>query len=141
MKAARMHRYGGPEVVVVEEIDRPVPAMGTVLVKVSAAAVNPVDWKIREGHMSSILPIEFPYTLGCDLAGRVEEIGSGVTRFKIGDSVFGYPNLLRCGSFAEYVCIEEQELAKAPRSIRIEEAAALPVAVSRLTTTCLLTAV
>ena len=129
MKAARMHRYGGPEVVVVEEIDWPVPARGKVLVRVAAAAVNPVDWKIREGYMSSMLPIEFPYTLGCDVAGTVEEVGAGVTRFQPGDSVFGYPNLLRCGAFAEYVCLEEQELAKAPSSIRLEDSAALPVAV------------
>ena len=89
MKAARMHRYGGNEVVVVEQVDAPMPGPNEVLVKVVAAGVNPVDWKIREGYMQQVLPIQFPYTLGCDLSGTVEAVGEGVTRFSIGDRVFG----------------------------------------------------
>ena len=81
MKAARMHRYGGLEVVVVDDVERPVPGSGEVPVRVVAAAVNPVDWKIREGYMTSTLPIEFPYTFGCDVAGTVEEVGEGVILF------------------------------------------------------------
>ena len=110
MKAARMHRYGGPEVVVVDDVEPPVPGSGEVPVRVVAAAVNPVDWKIREGYMSDMLPIEFPYTFGCDVAGTVEEVG-GVSRFLVGNPVFGYPNLLRCGAFAAYACLKQEDLA------------------------------
>lgn len=128
MKAARMHRYGGKEVVEVEQVDIPQPGPNEVLVKVAAAGVNPVDWKIREGYMQQVLPIQFPYTLGCDLAGTVESVGEAVTRFSVGDRVFGYPSLMRCGAFAELATILESELAHAPASVDLEMSAALPVA-------------
>ncbi len=128
MKAARMHRYGGKEVVVVEQVDFPNAGPNEVLVRIAAAGVNPVDWKIREGYMHQVLPIQFPYTLGCDLAGTVEAVGQGVTRFAVGDRVFGYPSLMRCGAFAEAATILESELAHAPESIELEMSAALPVA-------------
>jgi NADPH:quinone reductase-like Zn-dependent oxidoreductase len=128
MKAARIHRYGGKEVVLVEQADLPKAGPNEVLVRVAAAGVNPVDWKIREGYMQQVLPIQFPYTLGCELAGIVESTGEGVTRFSAGDKVFGYPSLMRCGAFAEAVTILESELAHAPASIDLPMAAALPVA-------------
>ncbi len=128
MKAARIHRYGGKEVVVVEQVDSPKAEPYEVLVRVVAAGVNPVDWKIREGYMQQVLPIRFPYTLGCDLAGIVESTGAGVTRFSAGDRVFGYPSLMRCGAFAEAATILESELAHAPVSMDLEMSAALPVA-------------
>lgn len=128
MKAARIHRYGGNEVVVVEEVEEPKPGPLEVLVRVAAAGVNPVDWKIRDGRMRDQLPIRFPYTLGCDLSGTVLSVGDGVTQFAPGDKVFGYPSLMRCGAFAEASCMLESELAHAPTSVSLEEAAALPVA-------------
>ncbi len=128
MKAARMHRYGGKEVVVVEQVDFPHAGPNEVVVRVAAAGVNPVDWKIREGYMQQVLPIQFPYTLGCDLAGTVESVGEGVARFAVGDRVFGYPSLMRCGAFAEAATILESELAHAPESMELEMSAALPVA-------------
>lgn len=124
-----MHRYGGSEVVVVEEVEVPVPGRGEVLVRIEASGVNPVDWKIREGYMSKVLPLEFPYTFGCEIAGVVEAAGEGVERFRNGDSVFGYPNLVRAGAFAEHIVMLETELAATPKSIPLAEAAALPVAV------------
>jgi len=130
MRAARMHRYGGNEVVVIDELDCPLVGPGEVLVRVEAAGVNPVDWKIREGYMSKFLPIQLPYTLGCDLSGTVEAIGEGVQRFRVGDAVYGYPQLIRSGAFAEAVVMLESELALAPTSMPLFEAAALPVAVN-----------
>jgi len=129
MKAARIHRYGGNEVVVIEEIAMPIAGLGEVLVKVHGAAVNPVDWKIREGYMSQMLPVEFPYTLGCDVSGTIVSLGAGVSSFTVGDAVFGYPNLMRCGAFAEAIVMQASELANAPQSIELAHAAALPVAV------------
>ncbi len=123
-----MHRYGGNEVVVVEEVDHPVPGPHEVLIRVAAAGVNPVDWKIREGYMRDVLPIRFPYTFGCDLSGTVEAVGENVTQFSKGARVFGYPSLMRCGAFAEAVTLHESELAHAPESIALEDSAALPVA-------------
>jgi NADPH:quinone reductase-like Zn-dependent oxidoreductase len=129
MKAARMHRYGGNEVVVVEEVRMPTPGPGEVLIRIEAAGVNPVDWKIREGYMSKVLPVTFPYTFGCEIAGVVEGVGDGVTRFRDGDLVFGYPDLMRAGAFAERIVMREDEIALAPASIPLADAAALPVAV------------
>jgi NADPH:quinone reductase-like Zn-dependent oxidoreductase len=128
MKAARIHGYGGPSAVIVEEVDKPGVGPGEVLVKVAAAAVNPVDWKLREGYLRQQLQLGFPFTLGCDLSGVVAEVGEGVVDWRIGDAVYGYPHLLRCGAFAEYACMLEGELAPAPIGLDLAEAAALPVA-------------
>ncbi|WP_031501007.1 NADP-dependent oxidoreductase [Bryobacter aggregatus] len=128
MKAARIHSYGGIDAVRIDEIDVPTPGTGELLIKVTAAAVNPVDWKIREGFMRDVLPIEFPHTLGCDISGTVEALGPGTSQFEVGDPVFGYPNLLRCGAFAEYVLVYEAEMAHAPKSIPLADTAGLPVA-------------
>src|SRR4029079_8039388 len=85
IKAIRIHRYGGPEVLKYEDAPRPQPQAGEVLVRVQAAGVNPIDWKVREGEMKDFWPHEFPLILGWDLSGVVEKLGTGVSRFKIGD--------------------------------------------------------
>ncbi len=128
MKAVRIHSYGGPQVLVHEEVLRPQPEQGEVLVRVKAAAVNPVDWKIREGYLKEMLPHSLPLTIGWDVSGVVEETGSGVTRFKIGDEVFSRPDLLRNGTYAEYVVIKEAEVAFKPESVDHLHAAAIPLA-------------
>jgi len=128
MKAVRIHSYGGPEVLVHEEVPRPQPEQGEVLVRVKAAAVNPVDWKIREGYLKEMLPHSLPLTMGWDVSGVVEETGPGVTRFKIGDEVFSRPDLLRNGTYAEYVVIKETEVAFKPESVDHLHAAAIPLA-------------
>ncbi len=106
----------------------PIAGPGQVIVRVAAASVNPVDWKIREGYLQGSLQLSMPLTLGCDAAGVVTEAGAGVSVFQVGDKVFGYPSLMRCGAFAEYLLFDQAELALAPVSIPLEEAAALPVA-------------
>src|SRR5438067_11546270 len=94
MKAIRIHNYGGPEVLQYEDAPRPQPQAGEVLVRVHAAGVNPIDWKVREGHMKDFWPHKFPLILGWDLSGVVEELGPGPAaagRFKIGDEVYSLP--------------------------------------------------
>ena len=101
MKAIRIHTYGGPEQMQLE--DAPVPACGAndLLVRVVAAGVNPIDWKIRAGAMARGLPKAFAVTLGWDAAGVVDVIGGSVTTFKPGDEVCFYAEFARGGTYAE----------------------------------------
>lgn len=128
MKAVRLHAYGGPESVRLDEVPVPTALPHQVLIKVAAASINPVDWKIREGYMLAFLPLELPYTLGCDLAGEVQAVGSAVTRFQPGDLVYGYSHLTHGGAFAELAVLAEDELALKPASLSLEQAAGFPVA-------------
>ena len=128
MKAVRIHRYGGPEVLQCEEAPRPEPQAGEVLVRVHAAGVNPIDWKVREGEMKDFWPHKFPLILGWDLAGVVEELGQGVSRFKIGDDVYGLPDPTRGGAYADYIVVRESELALKPASLHHIRAGAVPLA-------------
>ena len=80
-QAVRIHNYGGSEELKLEQVQRPQPQAGEVLVRVLAAGVNPVDWKITEGYLKSFMQVQFPYIPGRDIAGIVEEVGPGVTAF------------------------------------------------------------
>ena len=129
MKAIRIHRYGGPEVLQYENAPRPkVAAAGEVLVRVHAAGVNPIDWKVREGHMKDFWAHKFPLILGWDLSGVVEKLGRGVSRFKIGDEVYSVPDPTRNGAYADYIVVREPELALKPNSLHHIRAAAVPLA-------------
>src|SRR5256886_1526928 len=128
MKAIRIHNYGGPEVLKYEDAPRPQPQAGEVLVRVHAAGVNPIDWKVREGHMKDFWPHKFPLILGWDLSGVVEELGRGASRFEIGDEVYSVPDALCDGSYAEYIVVRESELALKPKSLHHIRAAAVPLA-------------
>jgi NADPH:quinone reductase-like Zn-dependent oxidoreductase len=128
MKAVRIHKYGGPEVLQYEDAPRPQPEAGEVVVRVHAAGVNPIDWKVREGHMKDFWPHKFPLILGWDLSGVVEELGRGVSRFKIGDQVYSLPDPTRNGAYADYVVVRESELALKPSSLHHIRAAAVPLA-------------
>src|SRR3954466_1508305 len=86
MKAVQIHSFGGPEVLRLEEIPRPEPKPDELLVRILAAGVNPVDWKIREGRMGRI---PLPAILGSDFSGEIEALGPGVTEFRVGEPVFG----------------------------------------------------
>src|SRR2546425_6391110 len=103
MKAIRIHNYGGPEILKYEDAPRPKPQVGEVLVRVHAAGVNPIDWKVREGHMKDFWPHKFPLILGWDLSGVVEKLGRGVSRFKIGDEVYSLPDPTRDGGEADFI--------------------------------------
>lgn len=128
MKAVRVHEYGGPEVLKYEDAPRPEPDPGDALVRVMAAAVNPVDWKIRQGLRQSVLPYALPMVPGWDVSGIVESVGSNVTGFAPGDEVFARPDLKRSGAYAEFISVRATELAKKPRSLDHVHAAAVPLA-------------
>ena len=131
MKAVRIHQFGGPEVMNVEEIERPVPAPDELLVKVHASGVNPVDWVIRNGANDALNSLfTLPMTLGWDAAGVVEAWGSEVTGFQKGDAVYGVPNFPGNGngSYADYCTAKADQFALKPRSLSFTEAAGVPLA-------------
>lgn len=126
MKAVKINGYGDESVLDYTDVERPRPQGGEVLIKVRASAVNPVDWKIREG-LGEMFGLKFPIILGCEIAGTIEEVGENVEDFKKGDAVYGYISLQRCGGYAEYVIAEASEIALKPESLDFENAAAIPV--------------
>ena len=128
MKAVCIYSYGGPGVLVYEDAPRPLPSDGEVLVRVHAAGVNPVDWKIREGHLKDMLHHTFPLVLGWDVSGVVEALGANVSRLRVGDEVFSRPDISRDGAYADFIVIRESEVARKPESIDHIRAAALPLA-------------
>src|SRR5947208_4728915 len=132
MKAIRIHNYGGPQALNYEDAPRPQPQAGEVLVRVHAAGVNPIDWKVREGHMKDFWPHKFPLILGWDFSGVVEELGpspAAAGRFKVGDEVYSLPDPTRNGTYADYIVVREPELALKPNSLHHIRAAAVPLAV------------
>ena len=129
MKAIRIHEFGGPEVMKLEETERPVPAPDEILVKVYASGVNPADWVVRNGGNNFLKPLlKLPLTLGWDAAGTVEETGSEVTGLTKGDAVYGIPNFPGDGSYAEYCVAKAGQFALKPKSISFTEAAGVPLA-------------
>lgn len=124
MLTTYIEEYGPNSVVHLSEVERPVPQSGEVLVRVLAAGVNPVDWKIRSGagaRMGMTLPIR----LGSEYVGVVERTGEGVTGFSAGDQVYG---MVKTGAFSEYLTVPFADIARKPEGLGLEEAAALPLA-------------
>lgn len=122
MKAARIHAWGGPEVVQIEDTPVPEPKQDEVLIRVRAASVNPVDWATVQGYMKSF--VSLPFTLGSDAAGDVVRVGSGVTHVSDGDAVYASTG---GGSFAEFVTVAGKNVARKPTSLDYVAAAAVPV--------------
>ena len=127
VKRIQYHRYGGPEVLRLEDFAPPEPGRGEVLVRVKAAAANPMDWKIRNGEMRLMTGRSFPRGIGNDFAGVVEAVGEGVTRLRVGDQVLGGTGLKEAGAFAEMVIAAEKAVAGKPAELSYEQAAAIPV--------------
>lgn len=129
MKAISYRRYGGPEVLEYGELPDPKIGPDAVLVKVRAAAVNPVDWKCQAGYLDGMVDAVFPVIPGWDVSGVVVRPGVSVTEFAEGDEVMGYvrEDFLSRGTFAEYVAAPVRTLARKPRSVGFEESAALPL--------------
>jgi NADPH:quinone reductase-like Zn-dependent oxidoreductase len=125
MNAARIHRFGSPDVIIVEDIPRPSPAAGEVLLRVAAAGVGPWDALIREGK-SKVSPPP-PLTLGSDLSGVVEAVGPGVNQFNPGDEVYGVTNPQFVGAQADYAVAVAQMLAPKPQRLSHLQAASVPV--------------
>jgi NADPH:quinone reductase-like Zn-dependent oxidoreductase len=128
MKAVRFHEYGGPEVLRYEDAPRPVAGREEVLVRVVAAGVNPMDWKVREGYFKSFLQHRLPLVPGWDMSGIVEATGPEAQRFTVGDEVYGKPDSARDGAYAEYIVVKEAELGPKPRSIDHVHAAGVALA-------------
>ena len=126
MKAARIHAYGGPDVLIYEEAPRPTASEGEVLIRVHATAVAPFDCAARAGYMTGWYSYTLPTILGLDVSGVVEAVGSGVTGFAPGDAVYGRADPARNGAYAEYIAIAASEVAAKPASLDYIQAAALP---------------
>src|SRR2546421_6259821 len=123
MKAIVIHSSGGPEVLKYEDAPRPQPKDDEVLIRVMAAAVNPVDVFIREGRSN-----QFPLIPGMDVAGVVEQVGNKVTKFKRGDAIYAYLSFDEQGGYAEFAVAKQDHAALKPKSIDFEPAAAVPLA-------------
>jgi len=129
MRAIAINQFGGLEEMKEMDLPRPIPKPNEVLVKLRFAGVNPVDFKIRKGLFQGRMPHEFPIVLGWDASGTVEEVGSEVKEFKKGDEVFAYARkeVIRDGTYGEYIALEARHLALKPSSLSFEEVAAIPL--------------
>jgi len=125
MKAVVAHEYGAPEVLKFEEVPRPEPKENEALVRVIASSVNPADPLTLSGKYAQAFGTHLPLIPGYDIAGIVEKTGSNVTKFKVGDAVYGYPTF--GGGWADYVIIKEWEVAPKPKSLNFVESASVPM--------------
>lgn len=128
MKAVRIHEYGSPEVLRYEDAPRPTPGTAEVLVRIHAAGINPIDWKIRAGDVRGWLKYTLPMIPGWDFSGVIEEIGPNTIDWKAGDEVYARPDIGRDGAYAEYIAVRASEIARRPKSVDHVHAAAIPLA-------------
>jgi NADPH:quinone reductase-like Zn-dependent oxidoreductase len=128
MKAMRFHHYGGPEVIQEDEVAPPRAAPGDVVIRLAASSVNGADWKLGQGLFEGILHMDFPFAVGLDFSGTVLELGVGVDDVTIGDRVYGGVHFDRCGTYAEIISVPADTVCRAPTSIPLATAAAVPVA-------------
>jgi alcohol dehydrogenase len=131
MKSAQINRYGGSEVIEINQnTPEPTLSSGKVLVSINSAGVNPADWKIREGAFQQMIDLQFPFTLGMDFSGVIKQVGEGVSSdFKQGDEVYGQAGVINGGSgaFAEMALAKTESIANKPKRLSHVEAAALPL--------------
>jgi NADPH:quinone reductase-like Zn-dependent oxidoreductase len=125
MKRIQYDSYGGPELMRVDEFELPAPGNDEVAVRVRFAAINPIDWKLRSGLMKIVTGRNFPRAMGMDFSGIVTSIGPGVSRFRIGDAVFGLARFKESGALGQSVITKENFLSGKPESISFEDAACL----------------
>ncbi len=128
MKAYVLKSYGGPDVASISDIAVPECGANDVLVKVAAAGLNPVDFKIRQGKLKAINRLSFPHILGNEAAGTVSAVGKNVANFKVGDEVYFRCEKNRMGAFAEYVAVDQSVVAPMPEGLDFTSAAAVPLA-------------
>jgi len=127
MKAFILDRYGKDERLRLGDVPEPEPGDHDLLVQVHAASVNPLDSKIRDGEFKLILPYDLPLIMGNDVAGVVVRVGAKVERFKAGDEIYARPGKDRIGTFAEFIAIDEADVALKPGTLTMEEAASIPL--------------
>lgn len=131
MKTAQINKYGGKEAVEINNtVSKPQAEEGKIVVEIYATGVNPIDWKIRQGYMAQMMPLQFPAIMGGDFSGVVMEVGGGVSGLNVGDEVYGQAGVLLggSGSFAEYASAQAQNVAQKPKNVSHQEAAGLPLA-------------
>ena len=124
MQAILVHDYGESDVLKLETVAQPEPQPTEVLIRVQAAGVNPLDWKIRSGSMKEAFPMPLPFTPGMDFAGTIEAIGSDVNGFKVGQAVYGE---LKMGAYAEFATASQDEIALKPQTLDFVQAASVPM--------------
>ncbi len=128
MQAVVFDRYGDIEVLQYREVEQPTIKPDQLLVQVRASSVNPVDWKIRQGHLQLLSGFNFPRIVGSDISGVVVKVGQDVTRFQPGDEVYTFLNPLNGGACAQYCAVPESTAAIKPRNVTHAEAAGVPIA-------------
>ncbi|MGD8701279.1 MAG: NADP-dependent oxidoreductase [Desulfosarcina sp.] len=130
MKACIIESFGGRDRLKIADLPTPEIGEGEVLVRIRAAGVNPVDWKIREGRLSDLFPHQFPLIPGWDMAGVVEAVGHSARRFAPGDEVYAYARrpVVQQGTYAEYIALPESYLSRKPEGLSMTEAASIPLA-------------
>jgi len=128
MQAVQIHSFGNSDVLKLEEVPKPAAGADEVLVRVRAAGVNPIDWKVRAGYLQSFIPHKLPLILGWDVSGVVEKTGPNVTAFAYGDEVYGQLDITKNGAYAEYVVCGVNRLGKKPKRLTHDQAASVPVA-------------
>ncbi|WP_057907687.1 NADP-dependent oxidoreductase [Latilactobacillus graminis] len=128
MQAVAIEQYGDAHQL--KMLTLPIPTINEhqVLVQTKATAINPIDWKLREGHLTSMFQWTFPIVLGWDLAGVIVAVGSAVTQWHVGDEVFARPATTNRGTYAEYAAVDDTLLAPKPANLSYEAAAAVPLA-------------
>jgi NADPH:quinone reductase-like Zn-dependent oxidoreductase len=128
MQAIGFRRYGRAEVLEALEVTKPNPGPGEVLLRVAAAGVNPADWALRSGQLRPFVRLKFPFVPGSDIAGVVEAVGPGASRFRPGDAVFAMTPSTAGGGYAEFVRVSEADAALVPENLTLSEAVAVPLA-------------
>src|SRR3954470_6542313 len=128
MRAVYYEQFGGADVLKTGQLDIPEVKEGDLLIKIKAAAINPVDASVRKSHLKAFLPYQFPIIPGWDVAGVVEERGFSARRFNVGDEVYAYARrqTVHFGTFAEYIVLPESYLALRPQSLSFEEVSGIP---------------
>ncbi len=127
MKAYSINRYSKEDKLQLTEVSKPVAKENEVLIQIHSASINQLDVKLKSGEFKLLLPYKFPLVLGHDLAGVVTEVGTKVSRFKVGDEVFARPADFKIGTFAEYIAVNENDVALKPKNITMEQAASIPL--------------
>ncbi|MDP4203929.1 MAG: NADP-dependent oxidoreductase [Bacteroidota bacterium] len=127
MQAYTINRYSKEDKLQLTEVPKPVAKENEVLIQIHSASINQLDAKLKSGEFKLLLPYKFPLILGHDVAGTVISVGSKVSRFKMGDEVFARPADFRIGTFAEYIAVNENNVALKPKNISMEQAASIPL--------------
>src|ERR1700747_2727967 len=127
MQGYVLTRYGGAGAMQLREVPEPTPGAGEVLIRVRAAGLNPIDYKVRRGF-GRVFHLDLPLVAGSELSGVVEAVGTGATRFGIGDRVYARVDKQKLGAYAKYAVVDENFVATMPQSLDFEDAAGMPLA-------------